>query len=606
MKRQSFMGIVLALAMLMGMLPASALAEHAALSGEQVNVIAMLNYITVLTQDINASKNSRLYMEEAYSSLINNTYPNAVDSRTLSQLTGLLDTMEGYRMVAAKRDRLRYIYEQNQAQAIRAAMPNPLGLLSAVQSFRPDQIAASLAYMTIDSITSYTAYTSETELQYLQDGWALDDEEAAVLHESRKATFAYMINMVGEYDLPGDLTLTEDAVEEFVKWKNNDNVVGRIQFLESNQAVYQSYGGYWLLLAQSYYDNGDSAACLEAVRAYEAMNCRIFRKDYELAKVLPSAISAAQKICGTAEYEATAARYVQMLLDNTDHDDWALRYYAAQVYVDLSARTGNGAYLDAAYDIVLDNVNYLVGEQRSLNAAYLAPVQKAEVPEGATESEKAQIDDANKALAEARKTELPPVYEPLLLNCDLLFALADELEIPESEQQKIDGILHLKGEPLFLTEALDAPYWFIHGAALESGEVDAEFGGMTLTLPAACCTRDAQITVSLLEADAQEPIVLTDWEVRSVERGTEGDVSTYRAVFASDSAHRHQWQPGTEIQIDVQPKAGADLQEYHFAFAAEGVKQEWYDYLKVWEGYRNNWYDYLKVWEDSVEFRRVA
>ena len=94
--------------------------------------------------------------------------------------------------------------------------------------------------------------------------------------------------------------------------------------------------------------------------------------------------------------------------------------------------------------------------------------------------------------------------------------------------------------------------------------------------------------------------------MRSVERGTEGDVSTYRAVFASDSAHRHQWQPGTEIQIDVQPKAGADLQEYHFAFAAEGVKQEWYDYLKVWEGYRNNWYDYLKVWEDSVEFRRVA
>ena len=60
MKRQPFMGIVLALAMLMGMLPASALAEHAALSGEQANVIAMLNYITVLTQDINASKNSRL------------------------------------------------------------------------------------------------------------------------------------------------------------------------------------------------------------------------------------------------------------------------------------------------------------------------------------------------------------------------------------------------------------------------------------------------------------------------------------------------------------------------------------------------------------------
>ena len=45
------------------------------LSQEQKNAIAMLNYITFLTQETNSSKNSRLYMEQAYSSLINNTYP---------------------------------------------------------------------------------------------------------------------------------------------------------------------------------------------------------------------------------------------------------------------------------------------------------------------------------------------------------------------------------------------------------------------------------------------------------------------------------------------------------------------------------------------------
>ena len=242
MKQKSILCILVALGIMMGMLPGVAFAEQASLSNEQANAIAMLNYITVLTQDINASKNSRLYMEEAYSSLVNNTYPNAVDSRTLSQLTGLLDTMEGYRMVAVKRDRLEYIYDQNQAQAIRAAVPNPLGMIGSIQSYRPSRLVASLAYMAIDSITSYTAYTSETELQYLKDGWALDDEETAVLHESRKGTFAYMINMVGEYDLPGEQTLTEDTVEEFVKWKNNDNVISRIQFLESNQSMYQSYG----------------------------------------------------------------------------------------------------------------------------------------------------------------------------------------------------------------------------------------------------------------------------------------------------------------------------------------------------------------------------
>ncbi|MDD7368334.1 MAG: hypothetical protein PUG91_13700, partial [Clostridiales bacterium] len=565
---------ILAFVLLAGLfLGAEAYAKPTALTDEQANAIAMLNYITVLTQDVNASKNSRLYMEQAYSSLINNTYPNAVDSRTLIRLTGLLDTMEQYRMAALQRERLEYIYEQNQAQAIRAAVPSPMGLFSAVRSYRPSKIAAAVVYMAVDSITSYTAYTAEADLQYLMAGWALDDEEASALHESRRNTFAYMINMVDEYELPGDLTLTESSVEEFVKWKNNENVVGRIQFLESNQAAYQSYGGYWLLLAQSYYDNGDYEKCLDAVRAYGDMNNRIFRKDYELANVLPSAISAAEQLYSGRKYESVAAAYVQTLLDNTDHDDWALRYYAAQVYIDLAAQTNDRAYLKTAYGIVLDNVNYLVGEQQSLNAAYIAPVQKAAVPKDATKNVKKQIENANKALEETRKTELPPVCEPLRLNCDLLFALADELEISESERQKIDGILHLKGAPIFLTEALDDAYWFLHDSAPEGEDVDIEFSGTKITLPAACCTNDALITVTVQEADAAEPVVLTDWKVDAVKRVTEDDVSTYRVVYTSEEARRHEWQPGAAIQLDIQPKADADLPAYHFEYTTEGTKK---------------------------------
>ena len=74
MTRRSILSVILALIICIGIFPAAS-AEKAALTDEQANAIAMLNYITVLTQGINASKNSRLYMEEAYSSLVNNTYP---------------------------------------------------------------------------------------------------------------------------------------------------------------------------------------------------------------------------------------------------------------------------------------------------------------------------------------------------------------------------------------------------------------------------------------------------------------------------------------------------------------------------------------------------
>ncbi len=579
--------------------------ETVTLTPQQQNAIAMLNYITVLTQDINASKNSRLYMEESYTSLINNTYPNAVDSRTQSQLTGLLDTMENYRMIAVKRDRLQFIYEQNQAQAIRAAVPSPLALMSAVQSFRPSKIALSLAYMAVDSVTSYMSYTQEADLQYIKDGWALDDEEAAVLHNSRKGTFNYMISMVRDNNLPGDLTLTESTVEELVRWKNNDNVVGRIQFLESNRSTYQSYGGYWLILAESYFEQGDDEKCLSAIDEYEALGTRIFRRDYEYARVLPLAISALEQVCDDDEYVRRASVYGQAIIDNTDNDDWALRYFVAQTYVFIHGKTGDNTYLQMAYDIVLNNVNYLVSEQKAMNTAYLAPVQETATPKDANNAEKKQISEYNKMLKENRKKELIPISEPLLLNCDLLFALKDELDLPESEALKIDGILHPKGEPIFLNAPLDALYWAVPQQEVVL-EDEFEFAGTALRIPVSLVTSKTKIHVSVLEAGSETPDIFEDWVLSEVSRQSDTRMTDIKAVYTSESAKSHEWKPDATIIITITPLDGSGAQILQYEFKSVGTKKEWYDYLKVWEGHKNNWYDYLKVWDNSVDFERVS
>ena len=608
MIRRSVISGVLAFLILIGSifggLNSAALAETVQLTNEQRNAIAMLNHITVLTQDINASKNSRLYMEEAYSELINNTYPSAVDTQTLRQLTGLLDTMENYRMIAVKRDRLEFIYEQNQAQAIRSAIPNPLGLISAVQSGSKAKLAMSIVYMAVDSITSYTTYTREADLQYIQDGWALDDEEAKALHERHKDTFSYMVKTVRGYGLPDDFTLTENAVEEFVKWKTNDNYVRRIQFLESNKTQYQAYGGYWLLLAESYYQYGDYAKCLEAINEYEALGTRIFRKDYELAKVLPLVISAADEQYDDTEYAETADKYAQMILDNTDHDDWALRYFAAQTYVDLYGKTKDRKFAEVAYGIVLDNVNYLVDEQQMLNEAYLAPVVETPTPKDATTKEKDQIANYNKLLKEKRKSELPPVYEPLRLNCDLLFALVNELDIAGTEQKKIDGMLHPSGHPLFLTTALDSLY-YVNPLQTEQGTETVDFAGTAVKIPCSFLADGATVIVSIKESDAAEAEVYTDWELKSVNRSSEGNVSNYVAIYESSEARKHAWKPDGEIVVTINPKEGSNAEPVEVRFISVSMRNNWYDYLKVWEGQNNEWYDYLKVWDAKVRFERV-
>ena len=73
-------------------------------------------------------------MEEAYASIINNIKPDRINEGTQARLESLLDIIERYRMIDVKRERLQYLYERNQAKAIKSALPNPISLLNVVAS----------------------------------------------------------------------------------------------------------------------------------------------------------------------------------------------------------------------------------------------------------------------------------------------------------------------------------------------------------------------------------------------------------------------------------------------------------------------------------------
>ena len=510
----------------------------------QKNSVAMLNYLAVLSQEINSSKNSRMFLEEAYASLINNTNPEKVNELTESHLSSMLDIIEKYRMITIKRDRLQYIYDQNKAQAMREAMPDPVGLLSAVTSFNFKRFAASVIYMAVDSYSSYQAYNDDIAQEFLQDGWALDDEEAENLHDSRKRAFMFMIEIVREENLPGELALSESAVEKFVTWKNNSNVYQKIQFFESEEETYKGFGNYWLELADCYYENGDYKKCLEAMDKYEELQAEIFRKDYYLAQALPKVIVAAKEVYSEEEYVDVAERYIELLLSNTESNEWSLRYFAAEMYLDLYSITDNKEYILKAYDIALNNVNNLVEEQRSLNATYLAAVQEVSIPDDATKDEKKQIKEYNKSLKEQREVELPPVYEPLLLNCELLFALADELSISNVEKNKIEGILRNNNDRLFLTDTLEKEYSFFK----TTSEYEAQFDKDTIVLPAVCVSEKATVKVSV--TNAGKVTVYDDWKVKEVERSTK-EVDSFKVTYTSEKASKQQWSAGATVKVEI-------------------------------------------------------
>lgn len=468
-----------------------------------------------------------------------------------------MDTIENYRMITVKRKRLEYIYEQNRAQALRQKIPNPVGVLSAVQSGSILKSAASVLYMAVDSVSSYKAATSQADLQYIQDGWELEDQELTELHNSTKNALSYMFDMVRDYNFDGDYALSEEAIKDFVKWKSkpDSQLISKIEWFKSHKDTYQNFGRYWLELVKDYYNSEDYENCIESIRQYESVSTRIFRKDTDKANVLPMVIIAAKETLSEAEYIELANSYCSEIYDNTKDDDWSLRYFVAQIYMDLNILTKDELYLEKAYEIALGNVNVLVDEQRTLNKTYMEEIQKIEADKDSTKREKEEIKKYNKLLKEQRKVELPPVSEALYLNIELLFALANEMQVSDEEQKRINAILHENGNEIFLTKALDNRFWFGKKSEdINLDEVEISFDGENLSIPAAYIAEGyaIQMTISGGKKDTQ----IEDWSVKKVKRPKkEKECSEFVVSFESKKAKDYKYHVGDKITIKVDPVA---------------------------------------------------
>ena len=554
------------------------------LTQEQQNSINMLNYLTLLVQKIKEESNNRLYLEAAHSELYNNTKEKVVDDNTLDQYEVIRSAIENYRMTAVKRERLQYLYQQNSAHALRSALPNPLGLLSAVASGNPLQAVASVAYMALNSYTSYSTYTQGLDQQYLKDGWELDDKDTETLFNTRAGMFAYLSRVSREKDLPDGYALYEESAADLVTRLADPNAASRIHWLESHKDKYSHVGEYWLGLANAYYENKQYKECLDAVSTYESLGINIFRNDIRLAQTLPDAIVAASEALSKQEYVDTAARYAALILQNTDTKDWSLRYFAAQTYIDIYAKTHSKDYLRAAYDIALDNVVELKPQQLQLNQEYLADVKPVEVDSNDSRENQDAAKNYNKALTAERKIALPPVYEPLRLNCDLLVALANELELSESERKAVDAKLLDNNTPLFLSVPMTNKFSLSEDAKSDLTVADVTYsaipviGTQTITIPAAYLAEGAE--VEAIAKTKSGTTILSGWEVTEVDRKKSYDINDFVVTLEctpkgddkvsfkeGDSVQLKIYLPGTEGQDTRE----ADSYSYPFATDAKTI-----------------------------------
>lgn len=556
--------------------------EEERIKDEQLNSFSMMYYLAITAEKIRMSKNNRLILDDIYTSLLNDINPGAVDEITQDHLKNLRDIIKAYRNISVKRDRLQYIYNQDKAAAIRSAVPNPLAILSVASSFDWKRLAITAVYTVVDSYNNYKKASENADKAFLMSGWELDDEEVETVQKNRDRAFDYMVDMVQEYHLDGLKTLNEKAIEKFAEICSIESIPERTSRLVAEEETYSLLGNYWLELADCYFQTDKYDKCLECVEKYKDLATGIYRKDYNYVQILPKAIVAAQNTYTGAQYISVIKDYADAIVKNTSTDDWSIRYFVAQVYLDLYARTKDQTYLSSAYTIAHDNVTILLQGQRDLNSTFLADVQevKAEEPDyrfltekeqkekkKEYEQEKKRVKQYNKTMKKARVTELPSLYEPLILNCELLFALADEMNINDVEKSDIEAILKTNSNGTFLTKPINDAFSF----SGSTNKYSINFTKDDIGIPAALLTAGANVTVTVTEDGKSE--VYDDCKIQKVVR-KDSTIDSFTAYYSSKKLKKHTWTNNSKITVEIQ-YTDANNRTVTFDLAVVEYKKQW-------------------------------
>lgn len=576
--------------------------NEASLPEVQQNSLNMLNYLAVVSEEIRISKNNRLLLEDIYTELVNEINPGSIDEETQDHLRNLLDRIENFKSIGVRRERLEYIHNQDMAEAMHNAVPDPLSVLSISNALDWKRLAITATFTIVDSYNNYKSAAKSADSKYLTSGWALDDYEAQAIWLSRKDALDYMIDITQKYGTNeqlatefGKLTLNEKAVENYASYIATADPYERIGLLESERDTYAYFGDYWIELAESYFNIGSYQQCLECVQTYYSLDTDIFRKDFNIVRVLPKAIYAVQELYQDSdnEYIYHADFYANEILENTHAEEWSLRYFAAQVFLDLYQRTNNVNYLNSSYAIISDNVTHLIGNQRKLNDTYLKGVKKLSAAEpdydsmseseekeakAAYKAEKERIEIYNEELEKIRKTELPSLYEPLILNCDLLFALADEIGISEEEKARINNMLN----GVFLSKPISEFYSFDTAPADYSMKITKD----ELIIPADLLTQGVSLNV-IVTTDSKTT-TFDDWKISEVERKDKG-ISSFYAHVESETMSDYKWSVGAKVLVQIDN--GSNYPPIEFSY--------------IVTEYKDNWPVIDWVFHDTVEFEEA-
>lgn len=159
---------------------------------------------------------------------------------------------------------------------------------------------------------------------------------------------------------------------------------------------------------------------------------------------------------------------------------------------------------------------------------------------------------------------MPALYEPFVINCELLFSLAKEMNLSTEEKNDIDEILN----GAFLTKPINAEYSF----ASKPEEYPMELTKEEICIPVELLSEGATIAVSITDGISSQ--TFDDCVVSKVER-KEKTIDTFIAHVTSKQYKKYDWNNNSvaTVLITYSDDYGKTLEK---TFTVTEYEKHWY------------------------------
>lgn len=401
------------------------------------------------------SSNNRIVLSELS---LRDLIPTA-NASTKNYYLSFNERIQSLQLIDIKRERLKYIYNENKKNALLALAPNALSVATmAITTGFTNPLGAIISVVgaVTSSATSYLSARSQANMENLKGQWELDDTEMEILNRLGMEIYEYKCQIALDYEVPVEMTLSTKDLEAFVDYSNDRDPVIRMIKLQNLDTRLEILPDYWRELALTAYELGYYEDTLSYIEKFEEIYCPIIYHDTDYAKLLMVKCDCLNSLNNPSKYELLPL-IANQLLHNIETDDWETQFFVLALYTDLYNQTKDLSYLNSAIKLYPSVIIQLGNEYSKNLESYISQDYKnggLKTIEAQIESAKVEVERAYEKKASFKGDKKSEAYK--ILNTKYTNA-TKELEELNSKKTDFERAASLMLPPSsdFLCEIMD-------------------------------------------------------------------------------------------------------------------------------------------------------